>query len=72
MRLNITFITLLAIATVTFGLEVREVPLARDGDQSARVIVFASAPVLAAAVALLARIVTRVDSARRESGVSRR
>lgn len=72
MRLNITFIALLVIATAAFGLELKEFPLARDGDTAARVIVFAVAPILAAAVALLMRIIVRIDQVRRAGGVPER
>lgn len=72
MRLNIAFFTLLAIATVALGLELRELPLARDGDVFARGVAVAAAAVLAIAIALLARIVARVDALRRaERGASR-
>lgn len=66
MRLNIAFLTVLAAATLASGLELKELALARDGDPLARTIVFAAAPVLAVAVILLVRIVSRIEDARRE------
>ena len=65
MRLNIAFLALLVIAMLASGLELKEFPLARDGDVLARAIVFAAAPVLAVSVTLLTRIVSRVDAVRR-------
>lgn len=65
MRLNIAFLLLLTIATVAAGLELKAFPLARDGDETARVLVFVAAPFLAAAVVLLVRIVSRVEDLRR-------
>ncbi len=65
MRLNICFLALLAIATLAAGLELKEFPLARDGDWVARDIAFAAAPVLAIAVVLLTRIVSRVEDVKR-------
>lgn len=70
MRLNIAFFVLLALATLTLGLELRELPLARGGDLLARGLVFAAAPVLIIAVALLFRIVSRVDQVRRSGRAS--
>ena len=70
MRLNIAFLTLLSVATLALGLALREFPLARGGDLLARGVVFAAAPVLIAAVALLLRIVSRVDQVRRSGKVS--
>lgn len=66
MRLNIVFLALLATATLASGLELKELPLARDGDTLARAIAFAAAPVLAAAIVLLVRIVSRVEDLRRD------
>jgi hypothetical protein len=65
MRLNIAFLTLLVTATLAAGLELKEFPLARDGDVIARAIAFGIAPVLAISVGLLTRIVSRVDAVRR-------
>lgn len=65
MRLNIAFFVLLAIATLALGAEFAEFSRARDGDAIARSVAFAAAAVLAAAVALLMRIIVRVDAARR-------
>jgi hypothetical protein len=65
MRLNVSFITLLLVATAALGVELRAVPAARDGDGLARVLAFAFAIVLALAVVLLLRIVRRVDELRR-------
>jgi hypothetical protein len=65
-RLNICFLALLAIATLASGLELKEVPLARDGDTLARAIAFPAALILAVAVALLVRIVSRVEDLRRD------
>ena len=65
MRLNIAFLTLLFVATLGLGLELKEYPLARNGDVLGRAIVFAAAPVLASAVVLLLRIVSRVEDLKR-------
>lgn len=65
MRLNIAFLALLAMATLASGLELKELPLARDGDTLARAIAFAAALVLATTVVLLVRIVSRVEDLRR-------
>ena len=65
MRLNIAFLTLLFVATLALGLELKEYPLARNGDVLGRAIVFAAAPVLASAVVLLLRIVSRVEDLKR-------
>ena len=65
MRLNIAFFTLLAVATLALGLELKEYPLARNGDMLGRAVVLAAAPVLALAVVLLLRIVSRVEDLRR-------
>ena len=71
MRLNIAFFTLLALATLALGLELRELPLARDGDAVARGVAFAAAAVFAVAIVLLVRIIARVDALRRaERGAS--
>ncbi len=72
MRLNIVFLALLATATLASGLELKELPLARDGDMLARAIAFAAVPVLAAAVVLLVRIVSRVEDLRRAGKESSR
>jgi len=68
-RFNLAFFTLLALATLALGLELREFPLARNGDLLARSIVLTAAPVLVIAVALLLRIVSRVDQLRRSGKV---
>lgn len=70
MRLNLAFFTLLSLATLALGLELREFPLARNGDLLARSVVLTAAPLLVVAVALLLRIVSRVDHARRSGKVS--
>lgn len=70
MRINIAFFTLLSLATLALGLELREFPLAREGDLLARIVIFAAGPVLVVAVALLLRIVSRVDQVRRSGKVS--
>lgn len=66
MRLNIAFLALLAVATLASGLELKELPLARNGDTLAQAVAFGAAPVLAGAVILLTRIVSRVEDARRD------
>lgn len=70
MRLNIAFFTLLVIATAALGLELRELPLARGGDELARGLASAAAVVFAVAIVLLTRIVARVDALRRGGGSS--
>jgi hypothetical protein len=65
MRLNIAFFTLLVVATLALGLELREFRLARDGDMFARGVALAAAAVFAVAIVLLTRIVARVDALRR-------
>ena len=70
MKLNLAFFTLLSLATFALGLELREFPLARDGDPLARAVVFGTAPFLAITVSLLFRIVSRVDQVRRSGKVS--
>ncbi len=65
MRLNICFLALLITAMLASGLELKELPLARDGDWAAREIAFATAPILAIAVVLLTRIVSRVEDVKR-------
>jgi hypothetical protein len=65
MRLNIAFLALLVTATLASGLGLKEFPLARDGDPLARAIVFPAALILAVAVVLLVRIVSRVEDLRR-------
>ena len=72
MRLNVVFLSLLMIATVASGLELKEFPLARQGDEVARVLVFVAVPVLAAVVVLLVRIVSRVEDLRRAGKESSR
>ena len=72
MRLNIAFLVLLATATLASGLELKELPLARNGDALARAIAFPAALVLAAAVVLLVRIVSRVEDLRRAGKESSR
>lgn len=65
MRLNIAFFTLLAVATLAAGIELRELQPARNGDVFARGAAFAAAAVFVVAIVLLTRIVARVDSLRR-------
>lgn len=65
MRLNIAFFALLGTATIALGLELRELPLARDGDVLARAIAFPAATVFFVSIGLLCRIVARVDGLRR-------
>ena len=72
MRLNIVFLALLATATLASALELKELPLARNGDALARAIAFPAALVLAAAVVLLVRIVSRVEDLRRAGKESSR
>lgn len=65
MRLNISFLALLLLATLSVGLDWANFQPARDGDPLARLIVFASAPVAIVAIALLTRIIVKVDDTRR-------
>ncbi len=64
MRLNLAFLTLLSVATVASGIELNEFELARQGDVLARAMAFGAAPVLMLAVALLVRIVSRIEDLR--------
>jgi len=66
MRLNIVFVGLLLLATLAVGSAWKEFSAARDGDALARAVVFAAAPVAFVAIALLTRIVARVDAVRKQ------
>lgn len=66
MRLQAAFLVLLLVATIALGLELREYPLAREGDVLARVLVFTAGPVLFVSVLLLLRILSRVEDLRRK------
>jgi hypothetical protein len=63
-RLNLMFVLLLLTATTATSLVWQSFTAARDGDPVGRVMVFVAAPVALAAVVLLGRIVTKVNSAR--------
>ena len=65
MRLWIAFVVLLTLATLGTGLLMQNFTSARGGDPGARLVVFAAAPVSWLSFLLLARIVLRVDAARR-------
>ena len=70
MRLNLTFMLLLLTASIPTSLVWENFAAARDGDAAARVVVFLGAPVALVSFVLLARIVTRVRSARGDRGSS--
>jgi len=65
MRVNISFFSLLLLATVAVGLDWANFGAARAGDPQARIIAFATAPVAFATILLLTRIIVKVDAARR-------
>lgn len=65
MRLQVSFVVLLLIAATATSVTWREFSAARDGDTGARMIVLALAPVGAAALVLLGRIIVRVQAAGR-------
>ena len=68
MRLQVIFVLLLLAASIETSLVWRNLDAARDGDASARVLVFTLAVVAAASIALLGRIVAKVKSARQWMG----
>ncbi len=65
MRLTLSFLVLLVIATAAAGLAWGNFADARAGDAVARLIVFLAAPVGAASLALLGRIMVQVSAVRR-------
>jgi hypothetical protein len=60
MRLQVSFVTLLVLATTATSLVWRESSLAEQGDLRAEFVVFTFAPVALLAIALLGRIVLKV------------
>lgn len=64
MRLYLTFVVLLTIATIASGLTWQRFADARGGEAAARLIVLSTTPVALAAFVLLVRIVTRVTALR--------
>jgi hypothetical protein len=60
MRLQVSFITLLVLATTAISLVWRESSPAEQGDLFAEFVVFAFAPVALLAIVLLGRIVGKV------------
>lgn len=65
MRLTASFIVLLAVATAAAGLLWGNIPEARAGDSGARLIASLAMPAALFSFLLLARIVSKVDAARR-------
>lgn len=65
MRLWVASLVLLLLATTGAGLIMQDLAAARAGDSAARLVVFAAALIGSVSFVLLARIVLRIDAARR-------
>ena len=65
MRLTVSFIVLLFVATAAAGLLWGNIPEARAGETAARLVASVAMPVALLSFLLLARIVWKIDVARR-------
>jgi hypothetical protein len=68
MRLQVTFVGILLVASASTSLVWRNLDVARDGDAWARLLVFALALVSAVSLVLLGRIVSKARRPGRPAG----